>query len=276
MTLCKTTIESGPHALGLSVQVFPQPFRIIMTKSLHHTPSRLLSNSRLHLHATAFACALLLSACGGGGSSTASSGPAASPLSLPLKSAYSALVASGYSITFAVSGTCNGTASETAGAAAGGAAFEGTSGLLSAAHTLTLSFTNCAPSSSAATSAVYYDTNYIPLGSSIPGTLYRVYAAGLVIPSTVSVGSTGAIGTSNNYSNSSKTTLVGQTTLSYVVEPDTDSTAIVNLIARTFDAAGHLTSTEQDRYRISATGPIVPVSIDIQYAFTSTTHLVLQ
>jgi hypothetical protein len=96
------------------------------------------------------------------------------------------------------------------------------------------------------------------------------------IPSSVTVGSTGTIGMSNNYSSSAKTTLLGQTAISYVVEPDTVTTAIVNLITRTTDAAGHLTSTEQDRHRIAATGPAVPVSIDIQYAYTSTTHLVLQ
>ena len=231
---------------------------------------------RFHQLALAAAGALALSACGGGGDAAAPAGTTTSSLSLPLKSAYAAAVASGYSKTYAVSGTCNGTATDTRGAASGGASFEGASGVLSAVQTLTISFTNCTPVSTAATATDYYDTSYNPLGSSIVGSAYHVYPAALTIPASVTVGSTGTIGTSNNYSSSSKTTLLGQTAISYVVEPDTATTAIVNLITRTTDAAGHLTSTEQDRYRIAATGAAVPVSIDIQYAFTSTTHLFLQ
>lgn len=230
---------------------------------------------RIHHFALAAAAALVLSACGGGGDA-GPAGPVASSLSFPLKSAYAAAVASGYSKTYSVSGSCNGTATQTRGAASAGASFEGASGLLSAVETLTISFTNCTPVSTAATATSYYDTSYNPLGSSVVGTVYRVYPAALTIPSSVMVGSTGTIGTGNNYSNSTKTTLLGQTALSYVVEPDTATTAIVNLIARTYDAAGRLTSTEQDRYRIAATGAAVPVSIDIQYAFTSTTRLFLQ
>ena len=40
-------------------------------------------------------------------------------------------------------------------------------------------------------------------------------------------------------------------------------------------AVGTLTATEQDRYRIDAAGTLTPVSADVQYSYTSTTHLVL-
>ena len=245
--------------------------------TLQLLPSALKASGTMHhsLRALALASTLALAACGGGGSS-APAGPTVSTLSFPLKSAYASLLATGYSKTYAVSGTCNGSATETLSAATGGASFEGASGVLSTNQTLTITFTNCTPASSAATATGYYDSNYVPLGSSIPGTSYRVYAPGLTIPSSVAVGSTGTIGTANNYSSSTKATSVGQTSLSYVVEADTANTAIVNLIARTFDASGRLTSTEQDRFRISATGPLTPVSIDIQYALTSTTRLLLQ
>jgi hypothetical protein len=63
-------------------------------------------------------------------------------------------------------------------------------------------------------------------------------------------------------------------TLSYVVEADTSTTAIVNLIAKSYNAAGTLIATEQDRYRITSTGALTPTSIDIQAANGSTTHLV--
>jgi len=59
---------------------------------------------------------------------------------------------------------------------------------------------------------------------------------------------------------------------SYVVEADTATTAIVNLIGKIYTAAGTLSATEQDRYRIAATGALVPVSADILYS--TGTHLV--
>ena len=87
------------------------------------------------------------------------------------------------------------------------------------------------------------------------------------------VGDTGTIGTTADFTDSSKITLAGKTVVSYVVEPDTASTAIVNLIFKTFDNSENLTSTEQDRYRISSTGALTPVSKD---TLTLTTHLILQ
>lgn len=89
------------------------------------------------------------------------------------------------------------------------------------------------------------------------------------------VGNTGTIGTETLYTNSSKTVGDGTSLVSYVVEADTASTAIINLINRRYNAGGTLIATEQDRYRIDAAGNLTPVSADIQYSYTSSTHLVL-
>ena len=227
---------------------------------------------------TALLGVLALAACGGGGGggTAATPAPVATPSSFPLKAAYAAMTAAGYTKSFTISGSCSGSATVTQGGAIGGASFEGNVGVLAASQTLTTTFTNCTPVSSAATSTGYYDSNYNPLGSFIAGSLYRVFPAAISIPSSVTVGSTGTIGTSNNYATSAKSALIGQTAISYVIEADTATTAIVNLIARTTDSSGRLTSTEQDRFRITAAGAAAPVSIDIQYAVTSTAHLVFQ
>jgi hypothetical protein len=58
-----------------------------------------------------------------------------------------------------------------------------------------------------------------------------------------------------------------------VIEADTATTAIANLISKKYNASNVLTSTEQDRYRIAADGSLTLISIDIQYANGSTTHL---
>lgn len=217
----------------------------------------------------------LLAACGGGGGGSATaSGPVTSTLSFPLQSGYRALLANGYAANFTISGTCTGSGSHTVGAANTAATFEGTSAL-SAASTLTMSLIGCTLATAGATSTSYYDSNYIPRGFSSVGVNYGVYLTAPFIPSTVSVGNTGTIGTETLYTNSTKAVGDGIDVSSYVVEPDTANTAIINLITRSYNAGGTLTFTEQDRYRIAASGVLTPVSTDIQYSSTSSTHLVL-
>lgn len=217
------------------------------------------------------ACAGLVGCGGGGGGTTAA---VVTTVAFPLKSAFTASTAAGFSKNFTVSGTCSGTASVTRSAAAGGATFEG-SAALSAVSTVTSNYSNCTPASSASSSTGYFDSNYVPLGFS-SASEYGVFATPPNIPTTVSVGSTALLGSENIYTNSTKSTLSGRSDFSFVVEADTASTAIVNLISKRYNTSNQLLYTEQTRYRIAATGPLTPVSIDIQFATTSTTRLVLQ
>jgi len=219
--------------------------------------------------------AALLSACGGGGGggTTAPTGPVASTLSFPLQSGYRALVTNGLSKSFAISGTCSGSGNKSSSPANTAATFEGASGF-SATSTLTLTFTNCTPASTAVTSTGYFDTNYNPLGVNTVGINYGVYLTPLAVPTSVTVGGTGTLGTQTLYTSSTKATPSGRMDLSYVVEADTSTTAIVNLIAKLYNASGTLTATEQDRYRVTSTGTLTPTSTDIQYANSSTNHLV--
>ncbi len=223
-------------------------------------------------------CTVLIGACGGGGGggTPAPTVPVAAALSFPLKTAFSSTVANGSTRQLTVSGSCNGTANLTSAAAVGGATFEGISGRLSAARTLTISLTNCTPASIASTQTIYYDSNYTPLGTNTVGGEYGVFLTAPNIPTSAKVGDTGTIGTMTRYTNSTKTVLAGQSVSSYVVEADTASTAILNSISKLYNASNVLIATEQDRYRISTTGTPTLVSIDIQYANGSTTHLVLQ
>lgn len=226
---------------------------------------------------------LTLAACGGGGGNSSATS-ATTVLSFPLRAGVNARIASGAASTLTAVGTaatqatdglCTGTATQTSGAAAGGATFEGVAAL-SAVTVTTISFTNCAPASTTGTATDYYDSNYLPLGSNTVGGSYGVFLTPPVIPNSVTVGATGIIGTRTLYTDITKAVGDGRTDLSFVIESDTASTAIVNMISKRYNAASQLLLTEQDRYRITSTGALTSISADIQYATTSTTHLVFR
>jgi len=214
-----------------------------------------------------------LSGCGGGGGGGAPSGPVTSTLSFPFSSAENTLIQNGWTKTFSVAGTCSGTGSLTATPATTPATFEGAAAL-SNAETITISFTNCTPASAASTAASYYNSNYVPLGLSIVGSVYGVYLTPPTIPTSVTVGGTGVIGTVTLYTDSTKATPSGREDISYVIQADTSTTAIVDKIIKTYNAAGTLTQTAQGYSRIAMTGAETPLSMDTQAANGSSTHLV--
>jgi hypothetical protein len=221
---------------------------------------------------------LALAGCGGGGGGSSASNTetaastTASTATFPLRSAYQALVGQSEVNSFSISGTCSGSATETRSAATA-ATFEGTPGV-STTTTLTGSYSNCTPASFAGTSISYYDTNYKPVGSEVPGTDYAVYSTSNDLPTSVKVGDTAQFASVDVYSSSTKQVRNGTRVLSYTVEADSSSTAIVNLIAKGYNASNQLLYTQQSRYRINTSGQLTAVSKDIQYSTTSTSRMV--
>lgn len=223
---------------------------------------------------------ILLVGCGGGGSSTPATptGPVASTLSFSVQSAYQAFTIAGQNRTFTVTGTCSGTGSQTVAPMTTPATFEGVAGY-SATETITMSFSNCTPASIAQSLTAYADSAYVPhgfnTGASSAAANYGVYLVAPTIPTLATVGGTGIIGTETEYTDSTKVTIYGTQQASYLIEADTSTTAIVNLIFKGYNASSVLLFTEQDRYRITSGGVISHLYDDIQYANGSTTHLVL-
>jgi hypothetical protein len=199
---------------------------------------------------------------------------AALPTTYALRSTYQTFIATALTKSFTISGTCSGSGSRTTSPGATNTTFEGVTGF-SMVSTLTMSFSNCTPASIAQTSTSYYDSNGVPLGLDSPGVNYGVYLTPLTIPDSITVGATAVLGTETFYTDSSKTVGNGRLDMSYTVTAETATTAIVNLIGKLYNAAGTLTATEQDKYRITTGGALTPVSADIQYANGSTTHLIL-
>lgn len=239
-------------------------------------------------------CSWVLVGCGGGGGDAAPAAPAApagpvtSSLSFPLRTGFNAIAASGATSSLTANGTtatritdgdCSGTQHGTVGPANVATTFEGAPAL-SAVSVTTLAFSNCTPASAVATSTSYYDSNYLPLGYSVQGGDYAVFLVPPTIPNSVKVGDVGIVGTQTIYYNSTKTTIPpikGSWAISFIVEPDTATTAIVNRISKRFDSGVSLASyTVQERYRITSTGALTLISVDIQFAGGSTIHLVFR
>ncbi len=213
-----------------------------------------------------------LTSCGGGSNGGAT--PVISTLSFPWQSGDKASVINGSSINFTVSGYCSGAASVTITTPA--PAIFGTVTGSSAVNTSSMNFSNCTPPSLSSTTTNYYDSNYSVIGIINSSNDYGVAQAPLTIPVSVKVGDTGTLGTINYFSNSTVTVPTGHDVISYEIEPDTATTAIVNVIDKSYDLNGTLTSTEQDRSRIISDGTLIPVSADLQYANGSAIHLVLK
>lgn len=238
-----------------------------------------------------FSCGLLL-ACGGGGgggtdatTTTTAPGPVASTLSFPLRQAINRSTANGESFTLTAVGTsttqatdglCSGTYTFTAGAATTATTFQGQSAL-SSNSAVTTSYTNCTPTSGANSGTNYYDTNYVPLGDvdALSGTM-GLWQAAPNVPTTVRVNDVFTGGTKNYFFDTSGILSNGRSDISFVVEADSSTTAIINQISKSYNTAGDLIRTSQGRTRIDTAGTLTRVSLDIQYATTSTTHLVFR
>ena len=215
--------------------------------------------------------AAILSGCGGGGGDSGDQN--ASNASFPLFAANKTRALTGSIDNFSISGSCSGTATIT-NAPVVAASFEGTTGY-AGTQTTTLSFTSCNQLSGAATGTQYFDQNYTMIGFNIPGQEYaKLATAPTPVPEAVRVGDTAVFATLNTYQDSTKTTPKGQRQVSYVIESDTSTTAIANLITKGYNTSGQLLYTNQTRYRLSTVGTLSIISIDVQYSTTSTLHLI--
>ena len=222
--------------------------------------------------ASAFSAALL-TACGGGGGGSVET-PEGNAMTFPLQAGYKALINSGYTINFDVSGSCTGTGTQVNQQPVA-ATFEGVAGF-SVTSVQSITLPSCGSTSTiTGTATDYFDANLAALGSAITGGDYGVYQSAATLPVTVKVGDKGPFGTELVYTDGSKATPTGKDVFSYEISADTGSTAIGTLTTQEYDTNDALVFTEQDRYRIAADGGLTLLSVDIQYAGSNALHLVL-
>jgi hypothetical protein len=209
--------------------------------------------------------AIALFACGGGGGS---SGPVATTQTFNAAQANANDIASASLYNLGAIGTISGiTVTGTAtfsSAAAVGATFEGQPALMQA-ETITGTFAaNGTSIPYNYSSQTYYSTNYEFLGSiGANGLDYCVARNNEIIPASVKVGDNGTLGTRDCYADTTKTVATGYDVDSYVVEPDSATSIIFNVITNSFSPANINESTTQKRFRINQNGVSSLVSVTI-------------
>ncbi len=225
--------------------------------------------------ATGLLLAALLASCGGGGGSDTPvvNNPPPATASFAFAAGLRARTVSGATDNFNVSGSCTGTAS-IATAAASTTTWEGVAGY-AATQLSTVNFTNCLPASATNTGSTYFNANYMPIGLAIVGGEYAKFETlPADIAASVKIGDNATIATMITYADASKTVVTGKRVVSYSIEADSGSTAIANVITRSYDVGNQLLSTQQSRYRMTTAGALTRLTIDVQFSTTSTIHLI--
>ena len=213
------------------------------------------------LKVLALVMSVALTACGGGGGG-GSNGAATSTETFQVKAAYVNYLNKTGSFPFSVNGTSSGVTVTGNGtltlSTPSNGSFESAPVLQKNSATTFTIIANGVSANDGSTSSTFVDSNYLPKGSS--GTEYSVVTSSIAIPLTARVGDSGAWSTENRYTNSTKASLLGTTTTSYVLEADTAATALFKIISEEKNNAGTTTFTSIETYRITPAGVITMVS----------------
>lgn len=206
-------------------------------------------------------CSVFLTGCGGGGSGstsgTATSGPVTSTETFQLRTAWINYLSESRSIPFTVTGTVSGTTVGGSGTVTFGTilstTFEGQSALSKSVTATYVINVNGTSLPLGGTSTSYFTSNYAPLGFS--GSEYQVVTA-TSIPTTAKVNDTGTLYVTDIYTSSSKTSKSGTSTSTFVLEPDTATTALLKVIDVEKNTSNNIISTEISTFRITPAGAL--------------------
>ncbi|MBC7954796.1 MAG: hypothetical protein H7Y33_02850 [Cytophagales bacterium] len=214
---------------------------------------------------------LALPGCGGGGGDSTPAAPPAAP-TFPLQAGHRALLASASTDNFIISGWCEGTAAIT-NAAATSATFEGVAGFqVLTSGTITLAACDAAGTYSGQITR-YFDANYSPIGSVDPEGEFRSSpSAPAALPTSVKVGDTAEYAVLTEYADSTKATITGRARLSYLVEPDSATTARLILIEDSYSPSNQHLFRDRATYRIARNGTLTLISTDT-YSYLADAYL---
>ena len=214
----------------------------------------------------------VLAACGGGGGG-GSTAPVTSTETFQLRTAYVNYLTDTRSLPFALTGTVSNVSVSGGGSLTQGSMSSTTfEGQAAQAKVTTVTGTvrgNGQSVSLASTTTAYVDSNYNPLGFS--GSEYEVVTSSAPIPATARVNDTAVWYVTDRYTSSGKTSRVGTTTSTFVLEPDTASTALLKIIEVERNTSNTVTSTSTITFRMTPAGALTRLSETVLEGTTSLT-----
>ena len=205
-----------------------------------------------------FSVSLILSACGGGGSSA----PVASMSTFNVKQAFENFIKTPDTKNALFSGTVNGVTLTGNGRATFGglvpSTFQGVNALLKTS-VLTGTLSDGKDVVPVATTALtYWDSNYNFLGRS--GGDFSVVTKFVPLSTAAKINDTGSFYTLTNYPSSTKSYIKDTTTVSFSLIADSETSAIVTLIKETKDTSGKRVSSESETYRVTTSNVLTMIS----------------
>lgn len=214
----------------------------------------------------------LLAACGGGGGG-GSSAPVTSTETFQLRTAYVSYLTDTRSMPFSVTGTVSGVNVSGSGTTTQGSmsatTFEGQSAQVKTTTATGTLIANGQSIPLASSSTTYVDSNYNPLGFN--GSEYEVVTSSTPIPTTARVNDTAVWYSATRYTSSSKITRTGTTTATFVLEPDTASTALLKIIQVERNTSNTVTSTNTITFRMTPAGSLTRINETLVEGTTSLT-----
>ena len=210
---------------------------------------------------------LLLVACGGGGGGPAPA-PVASTSTFQLKQAYANdfndTLPYSYTITGVISGANIAGNGSTTQSAVANTTFEGVTALQKS-RTSSGSVVASGPGGTVniplapSTETLFLSPTFNLLGYTSTGA-YTVAAAPVTIPVTALVGNSGIIGNFNTFTSSAKLGVPATNLISWSLEPDTATTALMKLTQTIRSNTGVLTATAVDTFRVTPAGAVTRIS----------------
>jgi hypothetical protein len=217
-----------------------------------------------------------LNGCGGGGSTLSTTSP---PAAFDLQTGISGLVANGQTVAVTLSGSANvsgsavpftgsGTLTLTPGVSA---SFNG-EGALSQTQTISGTVTAAGQSAPYSVSVTdYYATGDDAFLGESGSSEYDVAQAPFAYPTAVMAGSSGILGTTSDYADSTMSVSQGTTQVSYAVTAvsGSSSSVMVAITDRVLDTQNNPVETDVTNYSLTAAGVLTFVSATAQNASES-------
>lgn len=198
----------------------------------------------------------LLTACGGGGGG--STPIVVSTETFNMTQAWVSYLTASQSLPFSIRGTVNGVSVAGSGtysqSGLQASNFENQSVLRKSATASMRISGNGQSADLSVSTALYVDSNYRPVGS--VGNEYGVVIDAVTMPATARVGDNGIWYTERMYPSSAKSYSTGTKRTSFVLEPDTASTALLKIIATDFSSGGSQTANSTIVFRMTPAGSL--------------------